>query len=299
MKKVDIKLGYICNNHCDFCIQWEEKRVTYAPKWLSTIYEILISEYKKWASMVTFTGWEPTLHKTLIPSIVFAKKLGYEIIHIQSNWQNFSRFEYVKMLVDAGANFFEPSIHGYFPQTHDFLVKTPGSWKKVIQGISNLKKLQKSVNINSVITRRNYKETPLLAYLLVKLKVDSFQFAFPHIWGSAKKYWQEVVPTKTEIMPYIHKALDIAKSWWVRARTEAIPFCFMQWYEYAITEQYLIESSVFDEAYRVDSYTNYRLYGWKSKQEKCKQCKKFSICEWPWKEYPELFGWGEFIPIPL
>jgi MoaA/NifB/PqqE/SkfB family radical SAM enzyme len=35
--------------------------------------------------------------------------------------------------------------------------------------------------INSVITKQNYKEAPQLAKLLKNLKVDYFQYAFPHI----------------------------------------------------------------------------------------------------------------------
>lgn len=297
MKKVDIKLGYICNNNCDFCIQWEEKRAKYQPKSLEEIKKILKNEYQKQARLVTFTWWEPTLHKTLIPSLKYAKKLWYMHINIQSNWQNFSDLKFCIELVKAWANNFEPSIHWYNPETHDDLVKTPWAWKKVVRGIANLKSLWQKVYINSVITKQNYKEVELLAKLLVKLKVDYFQYAFPHIWWSAKKYFEKIVPTKTEIMPYIHAWLDVAKKAKVIARTEAIPFCFMKWYEYAVTEQYLMDSSVFDAEYEINSFENYRLTSWKAKREECKECKMYNKCEWPWYEYPELFWWDEFIAI--
>lgn len=295
--KLDIKLGYICNNHCDFCIQWEEKRLNYPPKTLEEVYRVLRNQYIKWARVVTFTWGEPTMHKTLIPGVTYARQLGYRSINIQSNGCNFSNKTLCKKLVEAGANMFEPSIHWFLPTTHDFLVKTPWAWKKVVTGIMNLKELNQHVMINSVITQKNYKEAPHLARLLVKLWVNYFQFAFPHIGGSARKYWETVVPRKSEIMPYIHEALGIARKWWVKAHTEAIPYCFMQGYEYAITEQYLIETSVYDEAYVLDSYTNYRLKDGKAKSEKCRECAAFLKCEWPWKEYPELFGWDEFVPI--
>ena len=35
----------------------------------------------------------------------------------------------------------------------------------------------------------------------------------------------------------------------------------------------------------------------KSKSEKSKDCIKNRNCEWPWREYPELYWWDEFKPI--
>lgn len=297
MKKLDLKIWYICNNNCDFCIQWEEKRKKYIPRTLDEIKNILYNEFQKKARFLTITGWEPTLHNTLIPTIRYAKSLWYLSINIQSNGQNFSNINLCKALVSAWANLFEPSIHWFKKETHDFLVKTSWAWEKVVLWIMNLKKLWQKVIINSVITKQNYKEIPKLALFLVKLKVNYFQFAFPHIWGSAMKNWREIIPTKTEVMPYIKMWLDIAREAWIEARTEAIPFCFMQWYEYALTEQYLVETSVFDEAYILNSFNDYRKNQGKRKQEKCKTCIMFYKCEGPWKEYPDLFWWDEFIPI--
>ncbi len=71
----------------------------------------------------------------------------------------------------------------------------------------------------------------------------------------------------------------------------------MQWYENHIAEQYRSETSVFDAEYAFDSYKQYRLEIWKIKWEKCNNCSKNKICEWPWVEYPELFWWDEFNPI--
>ncbi|MDD3303257.1 MAG: radical SAM protein [Candidatus Gracilibacteria bacterium] len=293
---VDIKIGYQCNNYCFFCIQGE-KRTTHKAKTLQEIKDILFQEFSRGVRGVNFTGGEPTIFKTLIPAIEYAKSLGYKTIKIQSNGQTFGDLRYCVTLIKAGANLFEPSIHGYKPETHDYLVQTKGAWKKVVNGINNLKKLGQIVFINSVITKQNYKEIPLLAELLLKLNVDYFQFAFPHIGGSAKKYHEMIVPKKTEIMPYIYKAISKAKSLNKVARTEAIPFCFMKGYEYAIAEKYNPDTSIFDGEFSMSSYKNYKLNEGKAKHEKCETCIKNRVCEGPWREYPELYGWEEFTPI--
>lgn len=297
MNKVDIKIIYSCNNHCLFCIQWEEKRLKYWAKSLEEIKQILLgSLMENNARQVVFTWGEPTLHPELPEAIEYAKKIWYKAVFVQSNGQNFSDLGFCLKLKKSWVTHFGPSIHWFYPKTHDNLTNTRWAWSKVVQWIKNVKKIWSLASINIVVTKQNYKELHLLALLLCKLHVDYFQFAFPHIWWSAKVNADRIVPHKSEIMPYIKKALDIGKKYWVNCMTEAIPFCFMQWYESMVWEQFLPETSIYDAAYQTKSFTNYRLFEWKAKREECKRCSKFSLCEWPWKEYPEMYGWEEFIP---
>lgn len=295
-KKVDIKIWFACNNHCTFCVQWD-KRLKFKPRKLDEIKFILDSEYELWARSVVFTWWEPTVHPNLIDSIAYAKKIWYKQIQIQSNWTNFDNIDYVKDLIGAWANEFNPSIHWFYKETHDKQVMTNWAWDRVIKWLINLNNLNQKIVINSVITKDNYKEIPKLAKLLIKLKVTQFQFAFVHILWSAYKNRDSVVPKKTDIVPYVHKALDLAKKSWIPAFTEAIPYCMMEWYEWAIAETLMPETTVVDAEHRTNSYAEYRLDYWKIKREECKKCEKYKICEWPWKEYPDIYWWNEFIPL--
>lgn len=297
MKRADIKVGFACNNHCLFCVQWD-KREKYKPRSIDEIKKITKQEFDNWCTWVVFTWWEPTIHKWLVECVEYAKNLWYKVIQIQSNWQTFSDIEYVKKLINAWVNEFWPSIHGFNKQTHDNLVKTPWAWEKVIKWLINLKNLKQRIIINSVITKQNYKEIPKLAELLIKIWVNQFQFAFVHILWSADKNKLEIVPKKSDIIPYVKKALDIWKKAWVICMTEAIPFCLMEWYEWAIAEyNFMPETTVVDAEYRTESYSDYRWTEWKAKREECKKCIKNNLCEWPWKEYPELYWWWEFKPI--
>ncbi|NDK08463.1 radical SAM protein [Candidatus Gracilibacteria bacterium] len=297
MKRADVKVGFACNNMCDFCVQGD-KRTKYPPRSIDEIKKILDDEYKNGSRGLVFTGGEPTVHKNLTEAIRYAKKLGYEQIQIQSNGRNFEKLDYVKELIEAGVTEFGPSIHGFKPETHDKLVKAPGAWQQVVKGLINLKNLKQYVLINSVVTKQNYKEIPELAALLVKLGVAQFQFAFVHILGSADKNKATVVPKKSDAIPYIKKGLDIGKNAGVVCMTEAIPFCLMQGYEWAIAEyNFMPETTVVDAEYRTESYADYRWNEGKAKREECKSCSKFKICEGPWKEYPLIYGWDEFQPI--
>lgn len=297
MKRVDVKVGFSCNNHCNFCVQWD-KRYHYKPRTKEEINTILLEEYNLGCRSVVFTGGEPTVHPALLDCIEYARSIGYLELQVQSNGRNFSKMEYLKKLIASWITEFSPSIHGFHAGTHDTLVGAKWAWNEVIKGLINLKKLNQRVVINSVITEQNYTEIPALAALLVKLWVDQYQFAFVHILWSANTNKEKIVPRVTEIMPYVKKALDIGKNAGVCCMTEAIPFCQMQWYEWAIAEyNFMPETTVVDAEHRTNDYSDYRWTEWKSKREECKTCIKNTVCEWPWKEYPDMFGWEEFQPI--
>lgn len=295
-KRADIKVGFACNNYCTFCVQWD-KRFKFKPRTISEIKNIILKEFELGARYVVFTWWEPTVHPNLVDAVKYAKDIWYLQIQIQSNWTNFDDIDYVKKLINAWVTEFSPSIHWFYKETHDKQVATNWAWERVVKWLINLRKLNCLVIINSVVTKDNYKEIPLLAKFLINLKVTQFQFAFVHILWSANKNKSFVVPKKSHVMPYIYKALDLSKKSWIPAFTEAIPYCFMEWYEWAISENIMPETSVVDAESRTDSYADYRWSEWKAKWPNCGKCSKNSVCEWPWKEYPEIYWWNEFIPV--
>lgn len=297
MDRVDLKVWFACNNKCLFCVQWD-KRLFYKQRSFEEIKKNLLDEYNRWLRAVVFTWWEPTIHKNLIESIKFAKNLGYVSIQIQSNWRTFANLDYLKELINAWANEFWPSIHWYKAETHDLLVWCEWARKETVQWMINIKKLKKKILTNTVITKQNYKELPMIARLLVKLGINQFQFAFAHISWSADKNKYDIIPRKTEIMKYVKEWLDIWKNAWIICMTEAIPFCLMQWYEWAIAEyNFMPETTVYDGEKMTKSYIDYRLNEWKLKRKECLKCSRNTVCEWPWKEYPELYWWEEFKPI--
>lgn len=295
-KRADIKVGFACNNYCTFCVQGD-KRFKYKPRTVDEIKKIIFEEYNLWARYVVFTWWEPTVHPWLIEVVSYSKEIWFLQIQIQSNWTNFDDIDYVKKLLNAWVTEFSPSIHWFRKETHDKQVWTPWAWERVVKWLINLRKLNCIVIINSVITKDNYREIPLLSKLLINLWVTQFQFAFVHILWSADKNKESVVPKKSDIIPYVHKALDLAKISNIPAFTEAIPYCLMNWYEWAISENIMPETSVVDAEIRTENYADYRWSEWKSKWPNCISCKKNNICEWPWKEYPLIYWWSEFKPI--
>lgn len=295
-KKIDIKITFNCNNRCDFCAQGEKRSfIKIKPK--SEIIKALKDGIKEEANSVVFTGGEPTIHPDIIELIKTAKKLGYEYIQLQTNGRALSIMEFAKKVKDAGVNEISPAIHGSNSNIHDTLTNSPGSFNQTIKGIINSKKLGLYVLTNTVITTLNYKDLPSIAKLLVYLKVDQFQFAFVHIIGTAWEKREKIVPRKTEVMPYLYKALDTGIKNKIKCYTEAIPYCLMKGYEDCVAERIIPDGPVVDADVFVKNYGDYRRNEGKLKHKKCRKCIYFEICEGPWREYPDMFGWDEFKPV--
>jgi len=293
MFRVDIKLGFACNNHCDFCVQGD-KRKRYGARPLDQIVKDLHAAKHRGAQDVVLTGGEPTVHKTLLETIRTAKALGYRTIQIQSNGRRFSHPELLDALINAGANEFSPALHGAKAATHDALTHAEGSYEQTVAGIRAIRERGFPVVTNSVITQSNFRELPELATLFVELGVKQFQFAFVHILGTADRNREWIVPRKSEAIEYIHKALDIGREAGTPCFTEAIPYCFMEGYEECVAESMIPHTFIYDADKTIENYTDFRWQEGKIRGPMCDDCSFGGECEGPWREYVDLYGWDEF-----
>ena len=296
MKRLDIKIGFACNNRCDFCAQGEKRRVSgrRPPRELE---RELKAAAAKGVQGVVFTGGEPGLHPGLVGLVSTAKGLGFRSIQIQTNGRMFSYPKFCEALQKAGANEFSPSIHGSRPDIHDGLTRSPGSWKQVVAGIANLKRLGLHVLTNTVVTAKNFRDLPALARLLVRLRVDQFQFAFIHIVGTAAQNARRLVPRKAEAVPFMLEGLRIGQAAGVPCYTEAVPYCLLPGFEDCAAERVIPDGPVVDLGIRLESWEKYRTENGKAKRLECRRCRHDSVCEGPWREYPDLYGWDEFVPV--
>jgi cyclic pyranopterin phosphate synthase len=298
MKKarVDLKIGFQCNNLCAFCVQGD-KRGREKPMDMGAIERNLSKERREGKSGVVLTGGEPTLHEHFLDTLRLAKRLGYDTIQVQTNGRRFCYPDFCRKAVEAGATEVSPALHGSTAALHEFLTGAPGSFVQTVAAIRNLKRLGVYVLTNSVITRANFRDLPDLARLLVRLGVDQFQFAFVHITGRAAENASWLVPRKAMVEPWVKKGIDVGRAARRSVLTEAIPYCRMRGYEQHVAERIIPETTVYDAKVTIGSYTRYRHTEGKAKGPECKACRWFKVCEGPWKEYPELYGWEEFEPV--
>jgi MoaA/NifB/PqqE/SkfB family radical SAM enzyme len=295
--RIDIKVGYQCNNHCQFCVQGD-KRYRRGDKTGAELAGIL-KKRRKDSDQVVFTGGEVTIRKDFFELVGVARDLGYANIQIQSNGRMFAYEDFCKKAVRAGANDFGLALHGSEKGIHDRLTLAPGSFNETVRGIKNLKKLGQKVILNTVINKINYKDLPDIARLLVSLGVDQFQFAFIHICKLIMEdpvMIRKIVPRKSQVKDFVKKGLQIGIDNHRVVMVEALPYCFMNGYEECISDRYIPPTSL-EEDFFISDFDKVRREEGKIKGPRCPQCKHYVECEGPWKEYPHLFGWDEFKPI--
>lgn len=293
-KRADIKVGFLCNNNCRFCVQAQKRHL--GNKTTEQIKNDLM-EARKTCSGVVFTGGEPLIRKDILELISYAHNLDFKTIQIQTNGRMLAYMKLCKDLIKAGVTEFSPALHGPTAELHEFLTRSPGSFKQTVQGIKNLKKLGQLVITNTVVVKPNYRHLPEIARLLVNLKVDQFQFAFVHPLGNAYRYYDSVVPVMSMAAPYVHKGLQIGIDAGIKVMAEAMPYCMMHGYEKYISEDYIPLAEIRGVNYFVKDYGEWRVREGKAKFPQCKECKYKVVCEGPWREYPERKGNKEFQPV--
>lgn len=294
MKRVDIKVGFKCNNKCRFCVQGN-KRNSLVDKTTQEVKKIL-REARRDCDGVVFTGGEPTIRKDILELVKYASSLKFKVIQIQTNGRMFYYGRFCDEIIKAGATEFSPAVHGHTAELHDYLTSSAGSFNQTALGIKNLKARNQTVITNTVVTKSNYRHLPEIAEFLVSLGVDQFQFAFVHALGRAEENFASIVPRMALIETYLKKGLDIGIKAGLNVMTEAVPYCFMGGFEEHIAEKVIPQTKIYDAQSIIEDYTKTRQKEGKLKGPLCPACGYNRICEGPWREYPEKFGWTEFQP---
>jgi len=296
--RIDIKVGYSCNNHCLFCVQGD-KRTRFKSKSCEEVRHIL-EKRRPQNDEVVFTGGEPTIRKDFLTLARIAKGLRYSMIQAQSNGRMFAYREFCEDAVASGVNNFALALHGSTAEIHDRLTCAPGSFEQTVQGIRNLKKLRQKVLTNTVITTGNYKDLPRIARFLISLGVNQIQFAFihmSHVLAANHDLARTIVARKSAVKEYVKQGLQIGIDSNIPAMVEAIPYCFLDGYEQCISDRFFTPTSVEDNVSYIENFDEYRRQQGKAKGPQCVACCHYKVCEGPWKSYPELYGWQEFKPV--
>jgi MoaA/NifB/PqqE/SkfB family radical SAM enzyme len=246
MYKVDIKLGYSCNNNCIHCVIQDFREVCLnkgLPEDLSTErfkFEMEDSR-SRGAQLVVFTGGEPTVRSDLVELLEYAKTLGLQVL-IQTNGRNFCNLELAQQTARVGNVInYCIALHAPDAQTHDAITRAKGSFAQTVQGITNLINLGQNVSGKIVISKKNYQLIPATTQLMIDLGIRYVSFTFPHGCGNARRYFLEVVPRYEEIITYVKQGLNLCLKKGVGADTETFPYCFMEGYERFATELLLTQ----------------------------------------------------------
>ncbi len=293
-RRLDLKVGFACNNRCVFCAQGDKRKVCGALPYARLLDQLV--QARRTCRGVVFTGGEPTVHKNLLALVRAARDLGYDSVQIQTNGRMLAYKKAVDALVAAGATEFSPSLHGATADVHELLTRADGSFDESVAGIDNAVRSGALVVTNSVITRYNQDTLPDLVALLAGLGVKHAQLAFVHPVGTALERFYEVVPKLSELVEPLARAQAIAVAAGMMLVTEAVPLCFLRGMEELAVESSIPDTTVVDLEGALD-YSDWRVREGKTHGPPCAECALAAHCEGPWREYPEHYGWSEFVGV--
>ncbi|MDO8690011.1 MAG: radical SAM protein [Dehalococcoidia bacterium] len=160
-----------CNLHCIHC------RATASPvrnpEELSTDEALaLVDEIASLGKpILVLSGGEPLFRPDIYEIASYAKGKGLPVA-LATNGTLVTP-EVAHRIRHAGVRRVSISIDGATEDTHDEFRAIPGSFRRAVKGISNLREVGMSVQINTTIARHNYKEAPQIMDLALKLGVDA------------------------------------------------------------------------------------------------------------------------------
>jgi MoaA/NifB/PqqE/SkfB family radical SAM enzyme len=299
--RMDIRTGYLCNNNCRFCcVRDLEKNC--GSLTTGDIKRDLDFARKEGVQKVVFTGGEPTIRKDILELVKYARSLQFNRIALITNGRMLSYKDFVDRLVKAGMTDVAFSLPDYRQSVYEHLTRVRGSFEQLMRGIYNTKGYNLSVATITVILKTNFKHLVKLTEFLIVLNAhfpDFFsEFIFVNPESNAWRYRKEMVPKMSDVVPYVHESLDVARRSGLKLNIEGIPFCYMEKYKKNIVELGMAKKRIMTSPGFLDvDYNKTRREKLKYKGQKCKICKYGSICEGVWENYVKIYGFNEFMPL--
>jgi len=136
---VEIQLGHLCNNRCVFCVsgQLTEQRLTRRIPEAPAI-AALEAAAEAGVKRVTFLGGEPTIQRSFEPAVRRAQALGFEEIVVFTNGVRTVQPKFLDRMCAIGSFTWRFSIQGGTEAAHDRVTQTPGSFAKIVAGMTAL-----------------------------------------------------------------------------------------------------------------------------------------------------------------
>ncbi len=283
-----LRINGHCNMSCAFCFVDRTVADFDAEQLEGDIHEFR----KSGGEHLVLSGGEPTLHPDLARLIAHGKKLGFRTIEIQTNGVKTADPEYAKSLVDAGLNKVTVSLHSVDAEHSDKITRLPKAFGKSIQSIHNFRPLGVVTQIAHVITKSNYQELPKTFRFFSETfpeKGGHLSVCVAIAQGISDLVYTWVVPSFTEIKPFVKEALDHAQAHGIgfggMIGQGGYPPCMLdgelKYYE-----------GVYDRVYLSDDFDD-QFY----KAERCAECSFTSRCIGVRKAYVEAYGDEELRPF--
>jgi MoaA/NifB/PqqE/SkfB family radical SAM enzyme len=236
--RVDINVGYSCNERCKFCYYIQTVHDRKKEKDLPTdeVKRQIAYIRGRGIEVLDFTGGEPTIRPDLLELIRYAKGLGFKSLSMITNGIRMAQPDYTKACVEAGIDDFLLSIHGNDASVHDRVTEIPGSFDKVVLAAKHLQKHPVKTRVNCVVSGYNYKTPVETLALFHSLGIQTANFIlFNPIVEADWRSDPTLNVAYSDAAPYLKQAINLYRDKIRKITVRYIPLCLMQGYESYVT----------------------------------------------------------------
>lgn len=318
-RRVEIKLGDLCNNRCAFCVSGDlrDAQAPWTP--LARVKEELAAFRESGCDAVGFLGGEPTVYPWIEEAIAHARALGYARVALCTNGTRLSDEAFCERLVAAGLTRATVSLHSHRAEVEDgVMTRVPGNHARKVAGVRHMlarrSRLRDGVSLNPVLSRKNLREMP--EYLAFAKGLGAADVRFNYIWpDDLLRGVAEWVPSFREAAPEIVRAIVLnERRFGLRLTFGGVPRCVLRWagvsprLAEALAERHLDEVSYDpDNDVSIPSarggcgdrfvWQERKRDSLKRRGPRCGECRHAETCEGVWRTYAEFHGLDELVPV--
>ena len=297
MARLMLRLGTECNSGCAHCTVADvPDDQTRTPD--QALREIVEARRRGCDELVIMRG-EPTLRPELAKLAAAARRIGYQLIQIQTNGRMLGYEPYLDRLIRAGVNFYEVSLFGASAATNDAISADAGAFDQTIAGLRHLAARPALGHLVTVgVLAANLDELVACSELIAELGLRRIQFNFTRPVRVEGHWRTEVLARLDEAGPAIRAALVRARELGLLASTEAVPLCQLDPESRAAAEtaRDFVDVEVVDLHHRHASFANHHRQD-RPHAPQCGRCALAQVCPTTWSAYQELFGTSELRPL--
>ena len=290
-KRVEIYVGFKCNNNCVFCVERNSRLKNQAKTYYNNPGEIenkILTLKNQGYNHINFLGGEPFMEKNFLPFLQTAKKYGFSTA-VTTNGSLLADEEIAKSHLPF-INDLIVSIHGHNEELITKQTKNPRLFAALKNTFLNIKKYftDRLLKSNCVINKLNFQELPAIIEFIGANGIKEISLTNMSIKGYNNDY---IVPL-TELKLIIPKIVSQAKEQDLVLRFSDIPFCILG-------DNYFLTNEIFADSRTKLNIENKEESFWRPKVKtvKCDQCKLKDLCLGLDLEYYKLFGDGDLEPV--
>jgi len=315
--------GGPCDKACEFCYYASQKNLVFFS------FETLLQHanlYRHYYGLdaCDITGGEATIFKTpkgdIVDLVAHCARIGLKptiITHGQNNREDFKlgrKRPLYQDIEDAGLEDWLISLHGGSAESHDKILGSAGSFKRLVENLDNVKR---PVRFNSTIVDTNFRDLP------VNILKNRPPTVYNMIAFNPFHAWHEKTGMKEidfqaqyqDSAPYVAKAVETLEAIGWEVNVRYFPMCIAEKYGFAqnVSGYHQVPYDPWEWRLNVTGRTpmekieqqggwlaaerNAGLAWMKDRQNKtCGQCANKMICDAPQLQYQKKYGLGELIP---